>query len=219
MRPSQSLGVKNMEAQHPEYPVQFDVDYPKQPRNRLTTFFRLVLVIPILLIFLLLAGLYFGENHLGKTFFGFGGGLLFLPPLIMILFRKKYPRWWFNWNLEFFRFQQRIISYIYLLRDEYPSTDEQQAVHLTIEYPESDKLNRALPLVKWFLAIPHVIILAFLGVVALVFVIIAWFAILFTGKYPRSLFNFVVGVMRWSIRVTAYAFLLTTDQYPPFSLD
>ena len=79
-------------------------------------------------------------------------------------------------------------------------------------------LNRWLPLAKWFLAIPHYIVLAFLGIAAAVCIVIAWFAILFTGRYPRGLFDFVLGVGRWSVRVSAYAFLLTTDRYPPFSL-
>ena len=108
-------------------------------------------------------------------------------------------------------------AYLALLRDEYPSTDEEQGVHVWIPYPD-DELSRWLPLVKWFLAIPHYIVLCFLGVAAVVAVILAWFAILLTGRYPRGLFDFVVGVLRYGLRVNAYAFLLTTDQYPPFRL-
>lgn len=206
-----------MDAQHSQYPVQFDVDYSEQPRNRLTVLFRLILVIPILLVFIVLAGIGPIHTHADKEAVTVVGGILFLAPLIMILFRKKYPLWWFNWNLEFTRFQFRLISYMYLLRDEYPSTDEEQSVHLNIEYPQ--QLHRALPLVKWLLAIPHYIILILLTLVTWLLVLFAWFAILFTGKYPRSLFNFVVGYMRWSVRVHAYAFLLATDKYPPFSLN
>jgi len=136
----------------------------------------------------------------------------------MILFRKKYPRWWFDWNLQLTRFLARVWVYAALLRDEYPSTDEEQAVHLDFPYPDASRLSRGLPLVKWFLAIPHYIVLFFLWIGAVICIIIAWFAILFTGKYPRSLFDYVVGVQRWSLRVEAYAFLLITDQYPPFSL-
>ena len=147
------------------------------------------------------------------------GGLLFAGPLLMILFREKYPRWWFDWNLELTRFSSRVTLYAALLDDRYPSTDEQQALHLDIAYPDvPEDLNRWLPLVKWLLAIPHYIVLFFLGIAAFVSVVIAWFAILFTGRYPRGLFDFVVGVGRWSVRVAAYAFLLTTDRYPPFSL-
>lgn len=199
----------------PKYPIQLDVDYPKKPLNRLSTFFRIFFIIPIIIILLLISGS--GGVRFGKTILNFGG-LLFLAPLLMILFRKKYPRWWFNWNLEFMRFQYRIASYLFLLRDEYPSTDKQQAVHLDFDYPDAEKLNRGLPLIKWFLAIPHYIALIVLAFASLVVVIIAWFAILFTGKYPRSLFNFIVGYFRWAVRVTGYAFALVTDKYPPFSL-
>lgn len=144
---------------------------------------------------------------------------MILPTLLMILFRQKYPRWSFDWNLALTRFVARVGAYLMLLRDEYPSTDEEQAVHLEIRYPDAKQdLNRWLPLVKWFFAIPHFIVLLFLLIAAMVCVVIAWFAILFSGHYPSSLFDFVVGVFRWSLRVEAYALLLTTDRYPPFAL-
>ena len=137
----------------------------------------------------------------------------------MILFRQKYPKWWFDWNVALTKFSARVAAYIDLLTDEYPSTDEDQVVHIEIPYPDvKNGLNRWLPLVKWLLAIPHYIILWFLWIAAIVCVVIAWFAILFTGRYPRGLFDFVVGVYRWSLRVAAYALLLTTDRYPPFAL-
>jgi hypothetical protein len=139
--------------------------------------------------------------------------------MLMLVFRQKYPRWWFDWNLAITRFSARLSAYLALLRDEYPSTDEEQAVHVELPYPDAKKLNRWLPLVKWFLAIPHLIVLFFLSIAYFVVVVIAWFAILFTGNYPRSLFDFAVGVLRWLLRVSAYAFILTTDQYPPFSLE
>jgi hypothetical protein len=147
------------------------------------------------------------------------GGILFLATMLMLVFRQKYPRWWFDWNIALTRFGTRVGAYLALLRDEYPSTDEDQAVHIEIPYPDAkNDLNRWLPLVKWLLALPHYIILFFLGIATIFVVIMAWFAILFTGRYPKGFFDFVVGVMRWSLRVSAYVALLTTDEYPPFTL-
>lgn len=205
----------------PEYPATLTIDYPDRPLNRLTTFFRIFTIIPIAIILGLVAG---GRVDLsmeaGLTWEWGAGGILFLPVLLMILFRQKYPRWWFDWNLALTRFGNRVAAYVSLLTDVYPSTDEEQSVHIEFPYPDvATDLDRALPLVKWLLAIPHYIILFFLGIAAFFCVVIAWFAILFTGSYPRSLFDFVVGVYRWSLRVGAYAFLLVTDRYPPFSLD
>jgi hypothetical protein len=146
--------------------------------------------------------------------------MLVLAPLLMILFRRKYPRWWFDWNLELQRFTNRVVAYLALMDDRYPSTDEQQGVHLDYVYPDASRdLNRWLPVVKWLLVIPHLIVLAFLWIAALVVVVLAWFAILFTGRYPRGMFGFVEGVLRWGQRVIAYAFLMVTDRYPPFSLN
>ena len=159
------------------------------------------------------------QNVEGEWEWNSGIGLLFIPILIMLLFRRKYPRWWFDWNLELLRFSSRVSAYFWLLRDEYPSTDEEQAVHLDLDYPDAQQdLNRWLPIVKWFLVIPHYIILIPLSIVALLCIIGAWFAILFTSRYPRDLFDLVVGVSRWWLRVIAYAFILVTDQYPPFRL-
>jgi hypothetical protein len=201
------------------YPVQFDVDFPDRPLNRLTTAVRIFVAIPILIVIgLLSGGTMRGGNQTSTYFMATGGGLLFLPPLLMILFRQKYPRWWFDWNLNFLRFSSRVTAYLALLDDHYPSTDEEQAVHLDFPYPDVSQMNRWLPLVKWLLAIPHYVVLFFLAIAAVVAVIIAWFAILFTGTYPRSLFDFVVGVIRWGNRVTGYAFVLVTDRYPPFRL-
>ena len=204
----------------PEYPVTLTIDYPDRSLNRLTTFFRIFTVIPIAIILALVSG---GSLDLSApndwTWIYAAGGILFLAPLLMILFRQKYPRWWFDWNLSLTKFGIRVATYVGLLTDVYPSTDEEQSVHLEIPYPDVPKdLNRWLPLVKWFLAIPHYVVLVFLLIAALVCVVIAWFAILFTGRYPRGLFDFVVGVSRWLLRVDAYAFLLTTDRYPLFSL-
>jgi hypothetical protein len=204
------------------YPVQFDVDYPDRDLNRLTTFFRLFTVIPIAFVLVAVSGgSSYGWAARDETYaFGAGvGGILFLAPLLLIVFRQKYPRWWFDWNLNFARFENRVVSYLLLLRDEYPSTDEEQAVRLEFPYPDArNDLNRWLPIVKWLLAIPHYIVLFFLAIAAFVCVVISWFAILFTGRYPRGLFDFVVGVMRWGNRVQGYALVLITDRYPPFRL-
>jgi len=201
------------------YPVQFNVDYPARPLNRLTTAFRIFLAIPILIVLSLLPSetLHTSDKtHMYET--AAGGGLVFLSLVLMLVFRQKYPRWWFDWNLNFLRFSYRISAYLFLLDDRYPSTDEEQAVHLDFPYPDAGLLNRWLPLVKWLLAIPHYIVLFFLVLGAIAAAIIAWFAILFTGTYPRGLFDYVVGVFRWGNRVTGYAVALVTDQYPPFSL-
>jgi hypothetical protein len=196
------------------YPVQYSVDYPDRPLNRLTTFFRAFVVIPIAIVLVLLEG--GGYAHAGALGVG---GLVVLPTVLMILFRQKYPRWWFDWNLELLRFSARVGVFLALMDDRYPSTDEQQTVHLDFPHPDArNDLNRWLPLVKWLLAIPHYVVLLFLYIAALVVVIVAWFAILFTGRFPRGMFDFLVGVGRWTNRVVAYAHVLATDRYPPFRL-
>jgi hypothetical protein len=185
-----------------------------------STFFRLVLAIPILILLSTVAGGTWQWTSDGKTaIIVMGGGLLFLPPLLMLLFRQKYPRWWFEWNLELTRFIYRVIAYLALMDDRYPSTDDHQDVHLDVAYPDVPReLNRWMPLVKWFLAIPHLVVLVFLEIAAFFVVIAAWFGILFTGRYPRGMFDFVDGVLGWHVRVAGYAFLLFTDRYPPFAL-
>ena len=187
-------------AQASDYPVQLSIDYPESS-NRLTAFFRIILAIPIIIL------------SVGITY---AQGLMTIPLLLMILFRRKYPRWWFDFNLGVVRFSARVNAYIGLMQDAYPSTDEDQSVHLDVEYPED--LNRWLPLVKWLLAIPHYIVLYVLSIVVLVVTVIAWFAILFTGRFPRALFDFNLGVSRWNVRLAAYMFMLATDRYPPFRL-
>jgi hypothetical protein len=202
------------------YPLTYAVEYPDRELNRLTSILRIFTVIPIAIVLGTVAHATYGGWDNNGTAYVAAGGLLFAGPLLMILFRKKYPRWWFDWNRELLRFANRVVIYFALLRDEYPSTDEQQALALEIDYPNAETdLARGMPLIKWLLAIPHYIVLFFLHIAAIVCVIIAWFAILFTGRYPRSLFDFVVGVFRWSNRVTAYALILVTDKYPPFSLE
>jgi hypothetical protein len=201
------------------YPATLMIDYPDKALNRLTSFFRLIVAIPICVIIGLMSNTAFTAGSQNWRTGATAGGLLFLPLVLMILFRNKYPKWWFDWNLALTKFSFRVSSYVLLLRDEYPSTDEEQAVHLGLTYPDvQTQLNRGLPLIKWFLAIPHYIVLCFLSIASIVVCIIAWFSILFTGHYPRGLFDFTVGVLRWTLRVSAYVFLLTTDKYPPFSM-
>jgi uncharacterized protein DUF4389 len=202
------------------YPVQFSVDYPDRPLNRLTSAFRIFVAIPIMIVLGAVSGSMWGAYGRRGGYMTVGaGGLLFLGPLLMILFRRKYPRWWFDWNLELQRFTNRVIIYILLMDDRYPATDQEQSTHLDYVYPDASRgLNRWLPLVKWVLVFPHYIVLFFLWIATLVVVIIAWLSILFTGSYPRGMFDFVEGVIRWGARVVAYAFALVTDRYPPFSL-
>jgi hypothetical protein len=207
--------------QQPEYPVQFSVDYPDRDLNRVTTAFRIFTIIPIAIVLSTVSGGTWESSygHGARTTIAVAGGLLFLGPLLMILFREKYPRWWFDWNLELQRFGNRVGIYLALMDDGYPSTDEHQSVHLEYRYPDVPRdLSRWMPVVKWLLAIPHYIVLFFLDIAAVVVVIVAWFAILFTGRYPRGMFDFVEGVIRWHNRVVGYALTLVTDQYPPFRL-
>jgi hypothetical protein len=186
--------------------LAFDVERPTGPRDRLSVAFRLILALPIAVLLATVSG-------------WSAGGLLFLGPLLMIVFRTKYPRWWLDWNLQLWRFQNRVAAYVLLLRDEYPATDEEQAVRLDVDVADVPaRLNRWLPLVKWFLAIPHYVVLAILWVAVVLVTVVAWFAILITGRYPAGLYDFVTGVLRWTNRVVAYAFVLVTDVYPPFSL-
>jgi hypothetical protein len=201
------------------YPVNLTIDYP-ETSDKLTVFFRIFTVIPILIIWgLLIGGQHDSASAEGTKVVYYGTGFVFIPTLLMILFRQKYPRWWFDWNLNLAKFGARVFAYLLFLRDEYPSTDDEQSVHIELPYPDvQTELVHWMPLVKWLLAIPHFIVLAFLSVAVIVCEIISWFAILINGSYPRSLFDFVVGVMRWWYRVVAYAIILTTDQYPPFTL-
>jgi hypothetical protein len=201
------------------YPARLEVDYAPQ-YDRVKTLFRIFLIIPIAIVYgVLTAGATrSGGQNVSETSGGIASGLFFAT-LLLILFRRRYPRWWFDFARELTRFGARICAYAALVTDDYPSTVEEQRVHLEIDYPDAERdLNRWLPLVKWFLAIPHYVVLFFLSVGAFFAVVFAWFAILFTGRYPRGLFDYVVGVGRWGLRVEAYAFLLVTDQYPPFSL-
>lgn len=217
-------------AENNDYAARLEIDFPEK-LDRLTTFFRIIWIIPIAIILGLISGA--GETVTNTVFLNEAGevvrttqetvgGLasgLSVATALMIIFRQRYPRWWFDFSRELIRFGYRVGAYAVLLSDQYPSTVEEQSVHLEIDYPDvKNELNRWMPLVKWLLAIPHYIILIFLGIAAFFAAIFAWFAILVTGQYPRGLFDFIVGVGRWGLRVDAYAILLVTDRYPPFSL-
>jgi len=205
------------------YAASLEIDHPER-LDRLTTFFRLIWIIPIGIVLSLLTatGNQTVVTETGEWIRTSSGGIstgLWLATMLMIVFRLRYPRWWFDFARELTRFGARVGAYLVLLTDRYPSTVEEQSVHLEIEYPDVERdLNRWLPLVKWLLAIPHYLVLVVLGLAAFFAVVVAWFAILVTGRYPRALFDFVVGVGRWGLRVAAYAFLLVTDRYPPFRL-
>ncbi len=184
------------------YPASLNIDYPDRKLNKLTSFFRIFTMLPVAVLMSLL------------------GFVTSIPLVLIILLRKTYPKWWFDWNLAFVKFSTRVKAYMFLINDAYPSTYEDQNVYIEMVYPDAKtQLRRGLPLVKWFLAIPHFVVLYFLAIATSLCEIIAWFAILFTGRYPKGLFDFVVGVMRWSFRVMAYACLMITDQYPPYSLE
>jgi hypothetical protein len=203
------------------YAARLTVEYPDRDLNRLSTGLRLIYLIPIGIVLALLdgstSGFGFAEN--GFRFGATSAGVLAAPVLLMIVFRQKYPRWWFDFNVQLARFATRVLAYLALMSDVYPSTDEEQTVQLVIDYPNVEQdLNRWLPLVKWLLATPHYVVLFLLCIGAVVAVVVAWFAVLFTGRYPRAIFDFVEGVLRWGLRVEAYACLLITDRYPPFSL-
>ena len=192
------------------YAARLDIDYPDRSLDRLSTFLRILYVIPIGIVVAFVDGAEVGWG---------ASGVMFVPVLLLLVFRQKYPRWWFDFNLQVSRFLTRVCSYLALMSDTYPSTDEEQYVHLDLDYPDVEQdLNRWLPLVKWFLVLPHIVLLLLLGIGALLSVIVVWFAVLLTGRYPRAIFDYIEGVMRWCLRVQAYALLLITDEYPPFRL-
>ncbi|MSQ08045.1 MAG: DUF4389 domain-containing protein [Dehalococcoidia bacterium] len=205
----------------PPYAIRLSIDHQDGPRDRVTSFFRIFYVIPIAIVLAAISGgsWFSDSSDQWSIVLGGGTGVLFLAPLLLIVFRQKYPRWWFDFSLQLMRFEARVGSYLLLLRDEYPSTDEEQSVHLDADYPDVQRdLDRWAPLYKWLLAIPHYVVLAFLWIGVIIVTIVGWFAILFTGKQPRGIFDYTVGVMRWTYRVIAYAFLLNTDKYPPFEM-
>ncbi|MFT4050049.1 MAG: DUF4389 domain-containing protein [Solirubrobacterales bacterium] len=203
------------------YPVDLTIDYQDRELNRTTTFFRLFVAIPILAILSgLVGGAIFAATHGGAWLAAVGGGLIVAPTALMIIFEQKYPRWWFDFNKELLSFILRIHVYLLLIDDRYPSTTDTQAVHLKLEYPDAkEELSQFMPIIKWLLAIPHWVILFFLNIGVLIGTIYAWFIILFTGRYPSDIFDLIVGIQRWQVRVVSYAMLMVTDEYPPFRIE
>ena len=206
-----------MDQQSGQYAARLEIEYP-EALNRLTTLLRPLWAIPIIVVVALLSGMSAGSSEAQAGSLGIAGGL-FLATVLMIVFRQRYPRWWFDFAREFTRLNTRIWAYLTLMTDQYPSTEDQQTVALELDYPMVEEdLNRWLPLVKWALAIPHWIIIAVLFPFVAIAVLISWVAILITGSYPRPLFDFVLGYSRVALRAQSYALLLLTDRYPPFSL-
>ncbi len=200
------------------YPVNLEIDYPES-LSRWKTFFRPFLALPVLILLSIVAGISDYENYDDKVKYVSTFGLLYIATGLMILFRQKYPRWWFDWNYNLTKFGIRVMAYCALLTDKYPSTDEDQSVHVEMPYPDAkSELNRWLPLIKWFLVLPHYFILSILILTGFFVTLFVWFVILFTGKYPRGIFNFITGIMRWALRADSYAILLITDKYPPFTV-
>ena len=216
-----NLNGSHMQSNKLNNPIDLDIEFPDGQRNRASVVFRPLLAIPILVVLAALGGPALGgaRGGGGLFFIGLASGLVVVPPLLTIVFRKKYPRWWFDFNLAFLRFDNRVIGYLLLTSDRFPSTDDEQAVHLTVPYPDvSSDLNRFMPLIKWLLATPHYLALLVLDLGVVIATIAAWVAIVLTGRHPRRLFDYTVGVMRWHNRVVCYAFALVTDNYPPFRL-
>jgi len=185
------------------YPVHFEIPRPDR-QSRLLIFVKFFLAIPHLLILYALSAAL---------------SVITFIAWFAILFTKTYPAGLFKFAVGVERWRYNVGAYIFLLRDEYPpfSMDAgNYAVAFDISYP--DGLSRWMIFVKWLLVIPNVIVLFVLLLCAYVTTTVAWFAILFTGAYPDSLFKFAVGVMRWQARVNAYTNFMT-DRYPPFSLD
>jgi hypothetical protein len=190
-----------MDAPASGYPVTLDVPYPES-LSRWLIFVKWLLAIPHFAIIYVLSLVM---------------SVLTFIAFFAILFTKKYPDSLFTFAVGIQRWTYNVYAYVGLLRDEYPpfSLDAGQ-YPVVFEAGAPGDLSRWLIFVKWLLVIPNVIVYLFVAIAAIVVGFIAWFAILFTGKYPRGMFDFVVGSMRWGARMNAYC-NLWTDQYPPFS--
>ena len=191
--------------------VQTKLVVNTRKRNRATTFFRPILIIPILIF----VGTFSSSNS-GATSISF---TLAVPVLLALVFRNIYPSYIYGFNQSFLELQNRISLYALYLTDEFPSIEKSKYVTITLPEVRGGKaLNRWLPLVKWLLAIPLYVVGVVYLAVTVIYTIIAWFNILFTGKYPKFAIDFVVGTVQFWNRVTGYAFILVTDEYPTFSV-
>ena len=188
----------------PEYPVRFDVEYPER-LSRWKIFVKWLLAIPHLIIVYLLQIV---------------ASVMVFIAFFAILFTKKWPRGMFDFMVQIQRWTANMAAYaLLLLRDEYPPFSGDAGEYpVTLEVDYDANLSRWQIFLKWLFVIPHLVVLLFVLLAAYVVVFIAFFAILFTGRYPRGMFDFVVGAGRWVMRVNAYAQWLMTDRYPPFSL-
>ncbi len=200
------------------YPVRFEAEYPEQ-LGRLSSAFRIILYIPVAIFLALVGGQAFSYSDFGDatTTSVAGGGGIILAIWATVIVRQYVPHWLFDFQVALMRFQARAYGYLALLTDRFPAFEGEYPINFEVRYP--DKLSRwKVAIWKIITSIPHIIILIFLFLAAFVVIVIAWFAILFTGRYPQGLHTFVAGVFRWSLRVQAY-FLSLTDDYPPFSLE
>jgi hypothetical protein len=184
------------------YPLVFDVEYPEK-LSRWLIFVKGLLAVPHWIILYALLAV---------------AQVITVIAWFAILFTGRYPKGMFVFVVGIYRWYYNVIAYAALLRDDYPPfslSAGQYPLTFDVEYPE--RLSRLLIFFKWLLIIPHLIVLVLLGIVYWITLVIAWFAILFTGRYPRGLFNYAVGLLRWGARINAY-YMLMRDDYPPFSL-
>ena len=194
--------------------IETQIDVSLTERNRLTAFFRIILVVPVFI---------FVSSFSPATAFsddaaGILAGLMALPAGLAIVVRQVYPSYVLAFNEALLSLQTRVDVYLVLLTDEYPSIEENDLVSVTFPEVDAKQLNRWLPLIKWLLAVPLYIVGIVYIIYAALLTLLGWFSILFTGKYPEVCAEGVVGTIAYWNRVIGYAFLLVTDEYPTFSL-
>jgi len=196
--------------------IETQIDVTMTERNRTSALFRLILVVPIAIFVAAftpsVAGLDSGDmNSLNAGFFA-------LPVALAIVFRQVYPSYLLSFNEALLSLQTRVNAYVCLLTDEYPSIEDNDVVSVTFPEVDAKALNRWLPLVKWFLAIPLYVV----GIVYIFYGLFltgcAWISILFSGNFPEFCAEGIVGVIAYWNRVVGYALVLVTDEYPTFSL-